>query len=425
MSYRDTRSLCELLRLLGFPRKISLENFRVPNFELVSEILYWLVHRYDPNSNISDNIDEERDRIQFISSVTQLFNTRAKLKINPQKLYQANQNAVQEILKIASMLFNALKTSNTNVDEESTSLMEANLSGKSNSLKQAKQLATEITESGAKLFDLLSKEKNLKESRQKAIDFLESISKNLDSNKENEYIEKCLRNIISSQTESMISMEKMVENLTADEQTLDQKIKRKSHELERAEKRLKSIENVRPAFMDELEILETELDKFYSIYVLKFRNLDFLEHELDIYNQKEQEKKEESENALEILRNKIKEEELRQMRGLEGINEAEVDNEVMNGVDDMKEQIPGEKKRNKSKVNKKGDKENSTKKRKIEDNENEGEMDDEDENQNNIVNQEAFKRMKENSGGNIDDQDDVEELSGGEGMHDNGSENDF
>lgn len=35
----------ESMRALGYPRLISVENFRTPNFELVADALYWLVHR--------------------------------------------------------------------------------------------------------------------------------------------------------------------------------------------------------------------------------------------------------------------------------------------------------------------------------------------------------------------------------------------
>ena len=47
------------MRGLGYPRIISIENFRRPNFELVADVLYWLAQKYDPNIEISDNIDEE------------------------------------------------------------------------------------------------------------------------------------------------------------------------------------------------------------------------------------------------------------------------------------------------------------------------------------------------------------------------------
>jgi hypothetical protein len=35
----------EMMRALGYPRLISVENFRTPNFELVAHVLYWLVYR--------------------------------------------------------------------------------------------------------------------------------------------------------------------------------------------------------------------------------------------------------------------------------------------------------------------------------------------------------------------------------------------
>jgi clusterin-associated protein 1 len=59
-------------------------------------------------------------------------------------------------------------------------------------LKAARQLATEITESGAKLYDLLGQEKELKDAREKALEFLESISRNLDSNTEQVYMERTI-----------------------------------------------------------------------------------------------------------------------------------------------------------------------------------------------------------------------------------------
>lgn len=38
---------CEIMRYLGYPRLISMENFREPNFPLVADCLEWLVRRYD------------------------------------------------------------------------------------------------------------------------------------------------------------------------------------------------------------------------------------------------------------------------------------------------------------------------------------------------------------------------------------------
>ena len=37
--------LIEYMRALGYQRRISMNNFRTANFELVAELLYWLVQR--------------------------------------------------------------------------------------------------------------------------------------------------------------------------------------------------------------------------------------------------------------------------------------------------------------------------------------------------------------------------------------------
>ena len=67
MSYRDLRNFTEMMRRLGYPRLISMENFRTPNFELVAEILKWLIERYDYNASIPPDVDTEQDR--FVSLI--------------------------------------------------------------------------------------------------------------------------------------------------------------------------------------------------------------------------------------------------------------------------------------------------------------------------------------------------------------------
>ena len=79
MSFRELRNFCETMRALGFQRPISLENFREPNFELVAEIMYWFALRYDPKVDISDDIEDEKDRVIFIRSVCHLFASKARI----------------------------------------------------------------------------------------------------------------------------------------------------------------------------------------------------------------------------------------------------------------------------------------------------------------------------------------------------------
>merc|ERR1712216_341679 len=77
----------------------------------------------------------------------------------------------------------------------------------------------------------------------------------------------------------------------------------------------------RPAFMDEFEKLEESLQKHYAIYVQKFRNLEYLEHQLEQYNQVEQEKLAESKRALEKMHKRLREEELKILRGEQEIGD--------------------------------------------------------------------------------------------------------
>jgi clusterin-associated protein 1 len=323
MSYRDIRNFCEIMRSLGYSRPISVENFRLPNFELVADISLWFAERYDPGSEISDNINEERDRVIFVKSICQIFMTKARIKLNPKKLYEANGYAVKELLKIATMLNKAMNASGGDEDEV-VSTMDFNINSKLSNLKQARSLANEITETGAKLHDSLGKENDLREAREKALEFLDSISRNLGSNTEQEYIEKCIRDLVGGQSNQMEQMTEMIDNLKQDEKELENKITRRATELERSDKRLQGIEQVRPEFMDEYEKLEQEIERYYNQYIEKFRNLDYLENQLDIYNQKEIEKKKENMKELKKIQEKYKIEEFKTF------NQGNEDGNVMN-----------------------------------------------------------------------------------------------
>ena len=80
----------ECMRSLGYPRIISVENFRNPNFELVADCLDWLVQRFDESADIDDDISTETDRVTFLKNVSKVFMSRARLKLNIKRLYAAD-----------------------------------------------------------------------------------------------------------------------------------------------------------------------------------------------------------------------------------------------------------------------------------------------------------------------------------------------
>nr|XP_034987252.1 clusterin-associated protein 1 isoform X2 [Zootoca vivipara] len=296
-----------MMRALGYPRLISMENFRTPNFMLVSEILIWLVKRYEPQTDIPSDVDTEQDRVFFIKAVAQFMATKAHIKLNTKKLYQADGYAVKELLKITSVLYNAMKTKGmeaTAVGEEDTSKFKFDLGSKIGDLKTARQLASEITSKGASLFDLLGKEVELREIR------TEAIARPLEINE----TEKVMRVAIKDILEQVQKTNDMLSNVASDETSLEAKIEKRKLELERNRKRLQTLQSVRPAFMDEYEKIEEELQKQYSCYLEKFRNLTYLEQQLDDQHRMEQERFEEAENTLRLMQNKLKEEEKRLLK---------------------------------------------------------------------------------------------------------------
>ncbi|XP_062999041.1 clusterin-associated protein 1 isoform X2 [Elgaria multicarinata webbii] len=318
MSFRDLRNFTEMMRALGYPRLISMENFRTPNFVLVSEMLLWLVKRYEPQTDIPSDVETEQDRVFFIKAVAQFMATKAHIKLNTKKLYQADGYAVKELLKITSVLYNAMKTKRmetTAVGEEETGKFKFDLGSKIADLKTARQLASEITSKGASLYDLLGKEVELREMR------TEAIARPLEINE----TEKVMRIAIKDILEQVQKTKDMLNNVASDEASLEAKIEKRKSELERNHKRLQTLQSVRPAFMDEYEKIEEELQKQYSCYLEKFRNLSYLEQQLDDQHRMEQERFEEAENTLRLMKNKLKEEEKRLLKSGNNNNDSDIE----------------------------------------------------------------------------------------------------
>uniref|UniRef100_A0A4W5QN37 Clusterin associated protein 1 n=1 Tax=Hucho hucho TaxID=62062 RepID=A0A4W5QN37_9TELE len=324
----------EMMRALGYPRLISMENFRTPNFTLVAEILIWLVKRYEPQMDIPSDVDTETDRIFFIKAVAQFMATKAHIKVNTKRLYQADGYAVKEMLKITSVLYSAMKTkemASGDKVEEDNSKFKFDLGSKIADLKAARQLASEITSKGASLYDLLGKEVDLREMRTAAI------SRPLEINE----TEKALRAAIKEVLESVDKTKDMLNNVSSDETSLESKMEKKKQELERNQKRLQTLQSVRPAFMDEYEKIEEDLQKQYETYVEKFRNLSFLEQQLEDYHRLEQERFEETENTLRMMQHKLREEERRLMRSGAKDEDSDMDIPEDEGSDsDMEDRRP-------------------------------------------------------------------------------------
>lgn len=79
--------------------------------------------------------------------------------------------------------------------------------------------------------------------------------------------------------------------------------------------------------MEEYERLEQELAQLQETYVNKYRNLDYLENELEVYNKIEEEKLRKTKKQLEKLRKQQQDAEIRDFKGEDELDPLEPEGE--------------------------------------------------------------------------------------------------
>lgn len=316
------------MRALGDPRVISMDNFQKPNFELVADCLEWLVHRYDPTCDIECDETTAESRVRFLKEVGQVMYSKARLKLNLKKLYAADGLAVKEMLKVAQLLYQASRQADKPLDEggaegEGPAVEVGMTPAKLQQLREARQLTSEITQLGSSLYEALSRQDDLKDAWRTATGL------------STEAVAEQIQEKIASNEQSIGNMRGMLDDLERDQGSLSEKLRKRqevrgSHtvlaasislsspylrsaipaieqkcgmtspnqspfaplyptptphpqELSRQEKRLADMQRVRPAYMDEYERRQGDLQGLYEVYVQRIRNLEYLEGRIAQY----------------------------------------------------------------------------------------------------------------------------------------------
>ena len=287
------------MKALRYPNAISIENFDGPNFELVADILYWMTQRYDPNASIHDCIDSESDRVQFIKGVVTVFFEKGNIRLNAKKLYAADEHVVEELLKITKVLLEAVNVEEaTRTGGVSATKKESEpITVSVEDIKTLRLLTTQLTESGARLHSLLANEVECKEIRSNVSAFIQAVNSNDEKSSELDTIEDRLRTLLRGVKDEFAALEEEVAHMGADGNDILADIKRKREDLDRNKRRLESLQSARPAFMDEFETLEIELQKHYELYMERYRNVHYLKYELKCIERVE------NENAMDNKRN--------------------------------------------------------------------------------------------------------------------------
>ncbi|KAI6217264.1 Clusterin-associated protein 1 [Aphelenchoides fujianensis] len=246
----------EILRALHYPRLVSIENFRLPNFPLMAEILEWMVKKFDPNYRIPKSIETEAERVLFVKSCVLALIQKARVKLNPKSLYQRQD------------------------------------------VRVCIQNTMEIPKTSATLYDLLAKEILAREARLKAL----SQSLNVRD------VEQILRKMIAETNDQQADFRTKLDSLASDEQTLDRKIEQRQREYDQLQKRLAKLQSLRPPYMDEYENYESQLKGLYREYVIQFRNLVYLQGELEKLEKEELARSHEAERSMRLAVEKMRHE---------------------------------------------------------------------------------------------------------------------
>ncbi|CAP37974.2 Protein CBR-DYF-3 [Caenorhabditis briggsae] len=241
-----------MTRTLRYPRLMSIENFRSPNFQLVAELLEWIVKKFEPDASLdATSISTEAERVEFVKNAVLLMLQNSRIKMNPKKLYQ---------------------------------------------VRITRQLSNQLPETGALLSELLSKQEYLSNQHEKAAARSIPLAE----------AEKLLNATIQGIAQDAEQLANKLNNVASDEAELDEKIERKKREYEQLQKRFAKLQAFRPQYMDEYERFEERLQKLYEVYVLNFRNLAYLRKVHDDLARSERQRQEELEKAMRLTVEKMR-----------------------------------------------------------------------------------------------------------------------
>ena len=305
----------EMMRILRYPGTISIESFHTPNFELAADILYWMAQRYDPSIPIHNSIDSESDRVQFITGIVKNFYEKGNIRLNAKRLYASDGHAVKELIKVASALMYAVQVENKHRMSKSEQQSEGSISVCMDDVKALRAIATKVTESGARLHSLLAKEMGAEKGREEVSNFLDAANASFGQSQELERIETTLLAQLDQRKHELSALQEEFAHVEADKKDVVADVKKKKDDLDRNMRRLESLQTTRPAFMDEFESLEIELQKHYELYMERYRNIHYLKHELQVVERDEEEKLKEANRNMKRLQSKLREEEFKILKG--------------------------------------------------------------------------------------------------------------
>lgn len=266
----------------------------------MADVLCYLAQLVDSTITIHNDIGSIDNRVKFVNNITTELFERLRLPLDGRKLYAADGFALGELIKLARYIQIALELA-----EEGSSKVRA-----INTITavKAQSMAAEIDELSQSVQNLMKHEVDDASDRANIIQLL-------DDQSEMQNVEDRINQMLDEATDEVERLDKQCKMLISTNNGMEEKIRKRSIDLERTTKRLESLtfQNVRPAFMDEYEQIEEELQLEYERYIVRVRNIDYLESELR--SRRAAIDSDAAERSVKRMQKRYREEELRVLEG--------------------------------------------------------------------------------------------------------------
>lgn len=239
MIYLD---LFENLKILGYPKHLQVSTLyttqgSLENFELVFDILRWLIDQYEPGAVILGGTESEVDRIVLARSCVEFFVIKAGLKLSALRLYAATASSATELMKVVRLLMKRPVDELPEKEEHRFGRFgDSHVDDNIQTRMRGKELSTELTHLGASLFELLGREEQ--ENQEK---------RNIQAGRQLEQsnVERILSGVVTAANLKMNADKGKLEAALAEKQAIASKVDRKKADLERLKQRLDTLQKIR------------------------------------------------------------------------------------------------------------------------------------------------------------------------------------
>ena len=197
----------------------------------------------------------------------------------------------------------------------------------------AKQLSADINASALRLSVLLKEEDHWKDTRTRALRLLQA-EEELPEGEESPF-ESALTASLTTLQDEASAMEEGVSALSRSHADLTAKVAKTKKALIRAQEQEAELETLRPAWQDEYEMLEDDLQELHQAYVSRVRNMHYLQKELKKIDRCEARTAKRAEDKrMELLRNILAEEAEAEEEDEEDEEDEEEEEEELQGDND-------------------------------------------------------------------------------------------